>query len=268
VEPPRRFGRFSDGRRVFYGLLEDDEHCRELPDGPFAPLRHSGPRISINALEILVPCLPSKILGVGRNYRAHAAELGHPVPAEPLFFLKPPSALLAQGAEIRLPEESRRVDYEGEIGVVIGRTARTVPPETALEHVLGYTCVNDVTARDLQEHDVQFTRAKGFDTFCPVGPWVAIGLDVRALAVETRVNGKRCQAALAADMIFDFARLISAASCIMTLNPGDLITTGTPEGVGPLQSGDEVSVSVEGVGRLTNRVGAVSAGKRAPKGAP
>jgi 2-keto-4-pentenoate hydratase/2-oxohepta-3-ene-1,7-dioic acid hydratase in catechol pathway len=268
MNAPRRFGRFSDGRRAFYGLLEDDEHCRELPNGPFASLDSSGPHLPIARLEILVPCLASKILGVGRNYRAHASELGHPIPLEPLFFLKPPSALLPHGAAIRLPAASRRVDYEGEIGVVIGRTARAVPEERALDFVLGFTCVNDVTARDLQERDVQFTRAKGFDTFCPVGPWVTTGLDPRILAVETHVNGVRRQAAPASAMIFDIARLISEASRIMTLLPGDLISTGTPEGVGPLRPGDEVSVAVEGVGRLTNRVEIASGMRGAPEGGP
>lgn len=268
MDAPRRLGRFSDGHRVFHGLLENDEYCRELPDGPFASLVPSGPRLPIAGLEILVPCLASKILGVGRNYRAHASELGHPIPREPLFFLKPPSALLPHGGAIRLPAASRRVDYEGEIGVVIGRVARAVPQERALDFALGFTCVNDVTARDLQEQDVQFTRAKGFDTFCPVGPWVATGLDPRLLAVETHVNGTRRQAAPAAAMIFDIGRLISEASRIMTLLPGDIISTGTPEGVGPLQPGDEVSVVVTGVGRLTNRVEIASVVPDAPEGRP
>jgi len=254
VEPPRRFGRFSDGRRVFYGLLEDDEHCRELPDGPFAPLRHSGPRFPINALEILVPCFPSKILGVGRNYRAHAAELGHPVPVEPLFFLKPPSALLAQGAEIRLPEESRRVDYEGEIGVVIGTRLRDASEAEAERGIGGYVCVNDVTCRDLQKTDGQWGRAKGYDTFCPAGPAVRNGLDWRTLEVIGRVNGRERQRAPATDMHFGIPFLVSFISGIMTLEPGDLIATGTPAGVGPLRDGDVVEVEIPGVGILSNPV--------------
>jgi 2-keto-4-pentenoate hydratase/2-oxohepta-3-ene-1,7-dioic acid hydratase in catechol pathway len=193
-------------------------------------------------------------VGVGRNYRAHAAELGHDVPDEPLLFLRPPSALIAHLEAIRLPAASQRVDYEGELGVVIGRTARAVPERSALDCVLGYTCVNDVTARDLQKRDVQFTRAKGFDTFCPVGPCLAVGVEPGALEIATHVNGVAVQRGRVTDMIFGIARLISAISAIMTLEPGDLIATGTPEGVGPLHAGDVVEVVVAEIGILGNPV--------------
>ncbi len=254
MDGKERIGRFAEGGRSFYALLEGRQRGRALKGDPFAVPRRAGPSRSIAGLTPLVPCVPSKIIGIGRNYHAHAVELGHAVPSEPLLFLKPPSALLPPGGHIRMPPASHRVDFEGEIGVVIGSEARRVSEERALEHVLGYTCVNDVTARDLQERDVQFTRAKGFDTFCPVGPCVATGLDPADLAVETFVNGERRQSARASEMIFGIALLVSYVSQVMTLLPGDLIATGTPAGVGPLRAGDEVTVAVEGVGRLTNRV--------------
>ena len=255
-----RLARFRDGERIVHALLQEDGRARPILRDPFAldPLsvtalatEESRP---IDSWEWLTPCLPSKIVGVGRNYRDHVAELGHAVPDAPLLFLKPPSSLLPHGGSIPVPPDSRRVDFEGELGVVIGRKARHVPEESALEYVLGYTCVNDVTARDLQSADVQFTRAKGFDGFCPFGPCIAIGLGPEHLVVETFVNGVRRQSAPIARMIFGIARLVSYVSRVMTLYPGDLLATGTPEGVGPLRAGDEVTVSIEGIGRLTNRV--------------
>ncbi len=260
--PALRLARFADGGRAFFALLEGSGRVRPIDGDPFTTepvlgaLTGPAPGTSrlLDGLSWLAPCSPSKIVGVGRNYREHAAELKHPLPEEPLLFLKPPSAVLPPGGTIRLPGISRRVDYEGELGVVIGRTARGVPESRALEHVLGYTCVNDVTARDLQAKDVQFTRAKGFDSFCPFGPCIATGLDPAGLVVETFVNGVKRQSAAAARMIFGVARLVSFISHAMTLYPGDLIATGTPEGVGPLRPGDEVTVAIEGIGRLTSRV--------------
>jgi 2-keto-4-pentenoate hydratase/2-oxohepta-3-ene-1,7-dioic acid hydratase in catechol pathway len=272
VSAPLRLARFADRERTFHALLEDDDRAREIRGDPIqdrpaergggpapldALLAAAGPSLPTAGLRWLAPCLPSKIVGVGRNYRDHAAELGHAIPGSPLLFLKPPSAVLPHGGVIRLPAESRRVDFEGELAVVIGRTARAVPEDRALDHVLGYTCLNDVTARDLQASDVQFTRAKGFDTFCPVGPCIALGLEPAALVIETFVNGAPRQSAPASGMIFGVARLVSFISRVMTLLPGDLIATGTPEGVGPLGPGDEVSVAIAGIGRLTNRVEAL-----------
>jgi 2-keto-4-pentenoate hydratase/2-oxohepta-3-ene-1,7-dioic acid hydratase in catechol pathway len=239
---------------VFYALLEGEDRAIEIEGGLSSSPRARGPGRPIAGLRSLVPFTPTKIIGVGRNYRAHALELKHAIPSEPLLFLKPVSALLAPGEAIRLPRESRRVDYEGELGVIVGRAARRVRESEAMDYVLGLTCVNDVTARDLQERDVQFTRAKGFDTFCPAGPCVALGLDPSALTVETYVNGARRQSAAVSSMIFGIARLLSYASDVMTLLPGDLITTGTPDGVGPLAEGDEVTVAIAGIGRLTSRV--------------
>jgi len=255
---PQRLARLADAGRIFWAVVEDGGLVRPAAGDPFTGLGPPGAARPAAGLSWLPPCTPSKIIGVGRNYRAHAAELGNPVPAEPLIFLKPPSSLAGHGEPIRLPAMSERVDFEGEIGIVIGRRVRDIPEERALEAVLGYTCVNDVTARDLQHRDVQFTRAKGFDTFCPTGPCIATGIDPASLALETWVNGVRRQAAPATDMIFGLARLVSYIARIMTLEPGDLIATGTPEGVGPLAAGDEVVVLIEGIGRLVNRVEAAT----------
>jgi 2-keto-4-pentenoate hydratase/2-oxohepta-3-ene-1,7-dioic acid hydratase in catechol pathway len=202
----------------------------------------------------VIPLRPGKIIGVGRNYAAHARELGNEAPEEPILFLKPPSALLEPGGTIRLPGVSRQVEHEAEIGVVVGRRLRSASVDEAERAVGGITCVNDVTCRDLQRSDVQWTRAKGFDTFCPVGPRVATDVDWRALEVRCRVNGQERQHGRAADMQFSIPFLLSYISGIMTLEPGDLIATGTPAGVGPLRDGDVVEVEIPGVGILSNPV--------------
>jgi len=204
---------------------------------------------------LLAPVAPSKIVAIGRNYRAHAAERGKPVPTEPLVFLKPPSALVGPEAPIRRPAWAGRVDHEAELGVVIGREASNLAsPEAALPHVFGATCVNDVTARELQDRDVQFTRAKGFDTFCPVGPRLVRDLDPGDLRVRGRVNGETRQDGRTRDLIFAVPYLVWYVSRVMTLLPGDIICTGTPSGVGPLLPGDVVEVEVEHVGVLRNTV--------------
>ena len=198
---------------------------------------------------------PSKIVCVGRNYAAHARELGNEVPSQPLLFLKPPSSLIGDGEAIVLPPESSRVEHEAEIGVVIGNRARRVGIEQAMAHVAGFLALNDVTARDLQKQDVQFTRAKGFDTFCPIGPMVpAEGVDWHALEIIGRVNDTVRQHGHARDMVFDFPRLVSFISGIMTLEPGDIIATGTPAGVGPLADGDRVEIELVGYSRVRNDV--------------
>jgi len=202
----------------------------------------------------MIPVTPSKIVAVGRNYLEHARELGNEVPAEPLLFFKPPSALIGDGDVIRLPRVSRRVEFEGEIGVVIGRRAQRVTTEEAPEFIGGFTCLNDVTCRDLQKTDGQWGRAKGFDTFCPVGPRVASGLHWGALEVICRVNGVERQRGRSAGMHFSIPTLISYISGIMTLEPGDLIATGTPAGTAPLFDGDRVEVEIPGVGVLSNHV--------------
>lgn len=217
---------------------------------PWAGGRPTGEILPIDALQPLCPVEPSKILGIGRNYRDHAAEMGGEVPREPLVFLKPPSSLLATGGTVLLPPESHRVDYEGELGVVIGKRCRRITAEHALDHVFGYTIVCDVTARDLQSRDGQWARAKGFDTFCPVGPTVVSGIPPHELDITVRVGGAVRQAGNTRDMIFDVPALIAHLSAAMTLVPGDLVTTGTPAGVGPLAAGDRVSVEVSAIGTL------------------
>jgi len=206
-------------------------------------------------IKLLAPVVPSKIVCVGRNYREHAAELGNKMPDEPLLFLKAPSALIASREQIELPRASQQVEHEGELGVIIGRVARRIAADDdPLTYVFGYTCVNDVTARDLQRKDVQFTRGKSFDTFCPAGPWIETDLDPAKLTVQTRLNGELKQKGNTSDMAFPVDFLIRYISEIMTLYPGDLIATGTPAGVSRMKSGDTVEVEVAGIGVLVNHV--------------
>jgi 2-keto-4-pentenoate hydratase/2-oxohepta-3-ene-1,7-dioic acid hydratase in catechol pathway len=216
--------------------------------------RQEGP-FALDEVKLLAPVVPSKVVCVGRNYREHAAELGNKMPDEPLLFLKAPSAVIASSDAIELPSASQQVEHEGELGVVIGRLARKLSSEEdPLSYVFGYTCVNDVTARDLQRKDVQFTRGKSFDTFCPVGPWIESNIDPSNVAVETRLNGEVKQKGNTADMAFPVAFLIRYISEIMTLYPGDLIATGTPAGVSRMKPGDTVEVEVTGIGILRNEV--------------
>lgn len=241
----------SEGAIVF-GRLRGEQI--ELFDGPpWAGGRPDGRSIASGLARLLAPVTPSKIVCVGRNYLAHAKEMGGEVPTEPLLFLKPPSSLLAPGGSIELPAASARVEHEAEIGVVIGARARHVPVSEAMSYVFGYTCVGDVTARDLQRKDGQWTRAKGFDTFCPVGPWVVEGREMPPgpIVVEGRVNGQVRQHGTSAEMAFGVAALVAYVSDVMTLEPGDLIATGTPEGVGPLVEGDRFEVEIRGVGVLS-----------------
>jgi 2-keto-4-pentenoate hydratase/2-oxohepta-3-ene-1,7-dioic acid hydratase in catechol pathway len=262
-----KYCRFQLDGQARYGLVESvagrDAIVRilltppEEADGDMESLRTR--RIEAIPLEqavLLPPVRPSKIVCIGRNYREHAAELGHEVPKEPLLFLKATSALLAPGGVVRRPKLSERVDHEGELGVVIGKTCYQPPADADIrQYILGYTCVNDVTARDLQFADGQWSRAKGFDTFCPVGPIVTSEIDPWAgIGVETRVNGEVRQQGNTRDFIFPLDVVIRHIAQAMTLFPGDLIPTGTPAGVGPLNAGENVEVSVEGVGTLSNPV--------------
>jgi len=203
--------------------------------------------------------VPSKIIGIGVNYRAHALEMGKGLPEEPLMFLKPLSSMIGNGEAIERPAGYTRVDYEGELGVVIGQRVRKIAKDRALDAVLGYTCINDMTVRDLQQKDGQWARAKGFDTFCPIGPRIVAGLDPRNLAIKTRVNGVVKQDSSTADLIFDVATLIAFCSQHMTLEVGDVISTGTPSGVGNVNPGDEVEIEIEGIGVLKNAVVAPTA---------
>ena len=245
--------------------VRDDGVWRALDGDPFgacspgAPLANQSPRP-------LAPVVPSKIVAVGLNYKDHAAEMGKPLPAEPLIFLKPSTSVVGPEAPIVMPVGAGRVDFEAEVGVVIGRTARHVPAARAHEFVLGLTCVNDVTDRDLQRRDVQYTRAKGFDTFAPVGPCIVpLDLDV-PIGVWSSVNGTRRQASSTRELIFPIRQLVEFVTSVMTLLPGDVISTGTPPGVGPLAVGDRVVVGVEGVGELGNDVVAAddAAGRSGP----
>jgi len=211
--------------------------------------------IALADAELLPPVTPSKIVAVGRNYAEHAKELGNEAPSEPIIFLKPPTAILPPNGTIVRPPQSQRVDFEGELAIVIGKTARNVPRDAWREFVLGFTCANDVTARDLQKKDVQFTRGKSFDTFCPLGPCIDTDVDPAALSLRTRVNGQTKQDGNTRDMVFDCSFIHEFISSVMTLQPGDVILTGTPAGVGPLVSGDRVEVEIEGIGVLRNVVG-------------
>jgi len=243
-----------------YGLLED-RGIREISGLPWGECTETSTNWALNEVRLLAPCEPGKILCIGRNYAAHAAELGNPMPKEPMLFMKPSSSMIGPEEAIILPEYSQRVEHEAELGVVIGRKcAHLSDEEDALASVLGYTCMNDVTARDLQRADGQFTRAKGFDTFCPVGPCIATQLDPRDILVECRVNGQLRQSGSTALMAYPVAFLVRWISRMMTLLPGDLIATGTPAGVGPLSADDTVEVSVAGVGVLRNAVQARKAG--------
>jgi 2-keto-4-pentenoate hydratase/2-oxohepta-3-ene-1,7-dioic acid hydratase in catechol pathway len=221
---------------------------------PFAGLGATVAQVELAGARLLAPVTPSKILGVGTNYRAHALEMKKPLPDEPLLFMKPPTTVIAGGDAIVRPRGFERTDFEGELGVVIGRSARRVRERDALDYVLGYTIVNDVTVRDLQKKDGQFTRAKGFDTFCPVGPAIVTGLDPARLHVRTRQNGELRQDSPTSDLIFSVARVIETVTRVMTLEPGDLITTGTPSGVGPIAPGDVIEIEIEGIGTLRNPV--------------
>jgi 2-keto-4-pentenoate hydratase/2-oxohepta-3-ene-1,7-dioic acid hydratase in catechol pathway len=262
-----KYCRFQLNHQPHYGLVEPVagvEYVTRLflssPQGASGDLEDVPTRrmdhLLLAEAALLPPVNPSKIVCVGRNYRGHAAELGNEVPAEPLVFFKPPSSLLAPGAQVHRPKISQRVDYEGELGVVIAKPCYQLAADQDVRpYILGYTCVNDVTARDLQKKDGQFTRAKGFDTFCPVGPLVTDEIDPWAgVGVETRVNGVVRQQGNTRDFIFPLDAVIRYISQVMTLMPGDLIPTGTPQGVGPVVAGETMEVIVEGIGILTNPV--------------
>jgi 2-keto-4-pentenoate hydratase/2-oxohepta-3-ene-1,7-dioic acid hydratase in catechol pathway len=243
-----------------FGQAADDSVVVELVGDPlYAGIQPTQTEHRLADIRLLAPVIPrSKVVAIGKNYAAHAAELGGEVPEEPLMFLKPNTAVIGPGDQILYPPQSQRVDYEGELAVVIGRICRDVPPEQATDVILGYTIAIDVTARDLQKKDVQYTRAKGFDSFCPLGPWIETDLDPHDFAegrrVQTHLNGDLVQDGSTKDLIFDIPTLVAHVTSVMTLLPGDVILTGTPEGVGPMQPGDEVEVSIEGLGALTNTV--------------
>jgi 2-keto-4-pentenoate hydratase/2-oxohepta-3-ene-1,7-dioic acid hydratase in catechol pathway len=261
-----RITRFTTGEDPLYGVLTGDldEFGQPDEDSVIVALAGDPLYVGVKLLEqehkledvrLLAPVLPrSKVVGIGRNYAAHAAEMGSDVPTEPLMFLKPNTSVVGPGDPIFYPPQTQNLHYEGELAVVIGRICRDVPPEQATDVIHGYTIANDVTARDLQKSDVQFTRAKGFDSFCPIGPWIETVLDPTDLRVTATVNGELRQDGRTSQMIFDVPTLIEFMSGVMTLLPGDVILTGTPAGVGPIVDGDSVTIEIEGIGALTNAV--------------
>lgn len=242
----------ADGEQK-YGLVES-HHVKEIVPNPFENYEETGDSLPFSEIRFLPPVLPSKIVAVGINYKEHAKEMKHEVPSEPVIFLKPPSAVIGSQDPIRYPKLSGRIDYEGELAVVMKKRAKDISPEDVPGYVLGYTCFNDVTARDLQKKDGQWSRAKGFDSFSPLGPWVVSDLDTANVQVETYLNGELKQRGRTSDMIFDVPTLVSFISRVMTLEPGDVITTGTPPGIGPMKPGDVVDVCIEGIGILRNSV--------------
>jgi 2-keto-4-pentenoate hydratase/2-oxohepta-3-ene-1,7-dioic acid hydratase in catechol pathway len=253
-----RIARIAHPTGMSFAVLEGEgpgATAAEIEGHPFAQIKLTGQRWAVEDVRMLAPILPSKVVCVGRNYADHAAELGNEVPKEPLIFLKPSTAVIGPGESIRLPAISDQVEHEAELAVVIGLPgARGLDREAAKGSIFGYTCANDVTARDLQRQDVQFTRAKGFDSFCPLGPWIETDADVADAEIRCEVNGEVRQLGSTKDMVFDPAQLVAFVSQVMTLLPGDVVLTGTPAGVGPLQAGERVSVSVAGIGTLSNKV--------------
>jgi 2-keto-4-pentenoate hydratase/2-oxohepta-3-ene-1,7-dioic acid hydratase in catechol pathway len=269
-----RIARFAAGNDVGYGVVTSapadgqasggaaaaapDLVVAELSGHPFGvgedDIRFTGRQFPLDDVRLLAPVLPSKVVAIGKNYAEHAREMGGEPPAEPVIFLKPSTSVAGPGDPIRRPALSERVDFEGELAVVIGRLCRDVPPSRVPEVVFGYTCANDVTARDLQRRDGQWARAKGFDTFCPLGPWIETAVDPADLDLTTTVNGEVRQQSRTSLLLHDVTALIGYASAVMTLLPGDVLLTGTPAGVGPLEKGDEVAVTIEGIGTLRNPV--------------
>jgi 2-keto-4-pentenoate hydratase/2-oxohepta-3-ene-1,7-dioic acid hydratase in catechol pathway len=271
-----RIARFAKGGEVAYGVVGEAQAdgagaarpepragglsvIAELRGHPFSPgkggVQFTGATFPLDDVRLLAPVLPSKVVAVGRNYADHAREMGTEPPAEPVLFLKPSTAVVGHGDPIAYPVKlTQRVDYEGELAVIIGRLCREVPAAQAAEVIFGYTCANDVTARDLQARDGQWTRAKGFDTFCPLGPWIETDADPADLGLTTVVNGEVRQQARTSQLLYDVPALVEYVSTVMTLLPGDVLLTGTPAGVGPLEDGDEVSVTIENIGSLRNTV--------------
>jgi len=247
-----KIARFFADSMVRYGIVEGDDII-ELVDGDI-PSEEDAVVYLLPEVTLLAPTAPSKVVCVGLNYTDHAKEVGMELPGAPMLFLKPSTSVIGPDENIVYPAMSERVDYEGELAVVISQEARHVSPDEAEDYILGYTCLNDVTARDLQIADIQFTRAKSFDTFCPIGPWIDTDIDPTSVAIETRVNDKTVQTSNTKHLNWDVFELVSFVSRIMTLLPGDVIATGTPAGIGPLEPEDRVDVTIAGIGTLSNRV--------------
>jgi 2-keto-4-pentenoate hydratase/2-oxohepta-3-ene-1,7-dioic acid hydratase in catechol pathway len=254
-----RIARYSHDGEVAFGVVEGSDEApvlAEIAGHPFGPITFTGTRHPYGSVKLLAPVLPSKVVAIGKNYADHASEMDSDVPEQPLVFLKPSTAVCASGDTIAYPASSARVDYEGELAVVIGRLCRDVPESRAMEVVFGYTCANDVTARDQQATDGQWSRAKGYDSFCPLGPWIETDISAEDLRITTTLNGETKQDGRTKQIVHKIPQLITYITACMTLLPGDVILTGTPAGIGPMRVGDEVTVEIEGIGRLVNTVAA------------
>jgi 2-keto-4-pentenoate hydratase/2-oxohepta-3-ene-1,7-dioic acid hydratase in catechol pathway len=247
--------RYQDESKINWGVIEGDS-VREMEGDPFGHFHLTSKMKRIGEVRLLAPCLPSKIVALGLNYRDHAEEMKLTLPREPLLFIKPSTSVIGPGEAIIYPKMSKRMDYEAELAVVIGKAAKKVPEERAADYILGYTCLNDVTARDLQPQNGQWTTAKGFDTFAPIGPWIVTDIDPHHLDVSSYLNGERRQYSNTNNLVFGPRQLVSFISRIMTLLPGDVIATGTPSGIGPMAVGDQIDVVIEGIGTLSNGVAA------------
>ena len=248
-----RIIRFEHEGETHWGLWED-AGIRRLPEGPYGALTPSGPVIAREAVRLLAPVVPRKLVCVGLNYRLHAEEANMAIPEEPMIFMVSPEAVIGPDEAIRLDNPNDRIDYEAEIAIVIGKRCRNVPAAEAASVVLGYSCANDVSNRVMQKKDGQFTRAKSFDTYKPVGPWIVQGINPDDVAISLRCNGELRQDSTTADMIFPTGKVVEFISSVMTLEPGDVIITGTPAGVGPIRSGDLVEITIDGIGTLSNPV--------------
>lgn len=248
-----KYIRFQQGSSTAYGILEGDV-VKELQGDIYSGATRTGREFPLSAVKLLAPCEPSKILAIGFNYAAHAAEGGKTPPDEPVLFMKAPTAIIAHGDPIVLPSLDRRTDHEAELVVVMGKKCKNVPREKALEYVFGYTCGNDVSDRPIQRKDGQWVRAKSFDTFCPLGPWIETDLDPSDLSIKAVLNGEVKQDSRTSKLVFDVPFLIEFISRVMTLLPGDIIMTGTPEGVSPMKPGDVIEIVIEGIGTLRNPV--------------
>ena len=252
-----RLARIAHPGGVAFASVEgdgDDAQVLEIAEHPFGQPNFTGKRWPLADVRLLAPILPSKVIAVGRNYAKHAAEFGNEVPAAPMLFLKPSTTVVGPNAAIRRPAGIGRVDFEGELAIVIGQPVKNVPAARAASAILGYTVANDVSARDLQKADGQWGRAKGFDTFCPLGPWIETSIDASDLALTAEVDGELKQDGRTSDLVHGIPELVEFVSGVMTLLPGDVILTGTPEGVGPIEGGQSVSITIEGIGTLTNPV--------------
>lgn len=255
-----RLARIAHPGGVAFASIEgdgDDAQVLEIAEHPFGQPNFTGKRWPLADVRLLAPILPSKVIAVGRNYAKHAAEFGNDVPSEPMLFIKPSTTIIGPNAAIRRPSGIGRVDFEGELAIVIGQPVKNVPAARAASVILGYTIANDVSARDLQKSDGQWGRAKGFDTFCPIGPWIETSIDASDLALRAEVDGELKQDGRTSDLVHKIPELVEFVSGVMTLLPGDVILTGTPEGVGPIEGGQSVSITIEGIGTLTNPVESV-----------